>query len=734
MHQGPAPGAALFLRRFHEGRVRPGLAAAERRGEPLGDSFAFRGLLVLFVPVQFLLRLADEGGDGPFLHFRKYGTGLQTFPHSFHRRRGKQGIKPFIKLWITFLRFHNVLGVNGKKAYFPRGFGLWKTCVQLCRILQGRHNPVHIILRGKHPVFPGRRRPQGTVVRHTHEEHPLLRAGHRDVQQTDPLRQLLPSLLPGEDLRRRRIPADPVFRFFVFQADSQLRVRQDASLPAAGQASVQPEAENHRELQSLGLMHGHDTDHVVAFRKGGGSPLVPAAGLLLNKGQEFMQCIDSAALRFFRLGAEHLQVLLRRVPGRPDAGHGQVQRIAAEEPDEGAHRGHGRQLPPLPDPLVRLAAAVPKFALILKAGPESIIEGNVLFRILQADLCQLLIRKEEGRVLQRREQRPVQGRDVDQPQQLQEGRHLQPLIEIHAAVKEDPDSPLFQQVRHLLPVAADAGHEDNDILQVIAFLQQFPDPDGHIVCGDLQAIPGFILIRFQHIHNHRVEIFKRPPGDQAHIVRIIQLRRFLRHDIPENRVGRFQDFRPGAEVRLQGQVFPFRILPCILFLPVEEQSRIRQAEPVDALFHIADHEQMAFRRSVRARRQALDNLILNAGHILALIHEDLAPALPDRGTHRLRPKDLQGIMLQVIEVQHPQLRLPLRELLRCQRCDLPQSLQRFPHVPEVPFHGLGRTADHRLQFPVDILQFFPVLFVPFLPVLLQAVHLRPGRQTPENGK
>ena len=57
--------------------------------------------------------------------------------------------------------------------------------------------------------------------------------------------------------------------------------------------------------------------------------------------------------------------------------------------------------------------------------------------------------------------------------------------------------------------------------------------------------------------------------------------------------------------------------------PVQEKLRICQAETVNALLHIADHEQAA---SVRSK--LLDQLILDAGHILAFIHEYIPVALP----------------------------------------------------------------------------------------------------------
>ena len=161
---------------------------------------------------------------------------------------------------------------------------------------------------------PRRGIPQGFILPGAHEEHPLLRPGHRHIQEPDPLRPLLHLLLPGEDGISRGIARDPVLRPLVFQADAELRVDQDALSPHPVHRPVQPRAEDHGKLQPLRFVHRHDADDIVPFRQGCRRPGVPAAGLFRYIGQEAPQRPDAAPFRLFRLAAEHLQVPLGRMP------------------------------------------------------------------------------------------------------------------------------------------------------------------------------------------------------------------------------------------------------------------------------------------------------------------------------------------------------------------------------------------------------------------------------------
>ena len=80
---------------------------------------------------------------------------------------------------------------------------------------------------------------------------------------------------------------------------------------------------------------------------------------------------------------------------------------------------------------------------------------------------------------------------------------------------------------------------------------------------------------------------------------------------------------------------------------VPEQPGLRHAEAVDALLHVAHHEQV---RAPVVMAQGLEKLVLRAVYVLAFVHEDmLEPVPPLRGDRSIR-QDFQRQLLEIPEI------------------------------------------------------------------------------------
>ena len=109
-----------------------------------------------------------------------------------------------------------------------------------------------------------------------------------------------------------------------------------------------------------------------------------------------------------------------------------------------------------------------------------------------------------------------------------------------------------------------------------------------------------------------------------------------------------------------------------LFGIIPEQFRLGHAETIDALLHVADHEQVGI---FIVMAQRLDDGVLGGVDVLAFVHENmlepLAPLLGDL----VAGQYLQRQLLQIRKVNPARSPLGGRKL----RAECPRQLQQCPH-------------------------------------------------------
>ena len=89
--------------------------------------------------------------------------------------------------------------------------------------------------------------------------------------------------------------------------------------------------------------------------------------------------------------------------------------------------------------------------------------------------------------------------------------------------------------------------------------------------------------------------------------------------MPKHLIRRFQHVFAAAEVLLQENAAVQRIFLVVEGShPMQKQGRIGLAEAINALLHVADHEQ-----TVVIRMDCMQNCILYLRHILAFVHENM---------------------------------------------------------------------------------------------------------------
>ena len=158
-------------------------------------------------------------------------------------------------------------------------------------------------------MVPGRHVPDRPVSIRSDQEQFFLGTGNRHIEKTYFFRFHVMVFFPCEDFIGSRFPAQAPLRNLVAQTQTQLFIQLHPFSGSALQSLVQPQAEYHRELKTLGFVHGHDPDQVIIISQSR-SGLHFTAGCLLRKEiQEIPQTVYSMIRSLFRLKTEASEVL-----------------------------------------------------------------------------------------------------------------------------------------------------------------------------------------------------------------------------------------------------------------------------------------------------------------------------------------------------------------------------------------------------------------------------------------
>ena len=339
-------------------------------------------------------------------------------------------------------------------------------------------------------------------------------------------------------------------------------------------------------------------------------------------------------------------------------------------------------------------------------------------------MTQFFFRKVKGRIHQSGQQGKIQMGIIHQHQQVAENDYFLLFKEAAFSIKEDRNAPFLQQIRQFRSVGADLRHQDHHILiSVLLFLSHLPDLFRRMIRDSFQSC--LLLAHIQQIHHHGYMTFTVSAASPQLIRRrIFQVRSLFPHDVPENDIGCFQDFRTGTEVLLQENTLSR--VRSLIRNPGKKQLRIGLAESIDALLYIPDHKQGIFFPG-----QRLDQSILDRGNVLAFIHKYPLITAPDRFPDCFVLKNCQGFMFQIGKIQHTGsgfiLFIGQMGFFRNSR----KASQGISDFRKLPCDFLMIRQNPGLQFAADILQLFPVILVPFFPVNLPVIQVSQNRSFAE---
>ena len=137
-------------------------------------------------------------------------------------------------------------------------------------------------------------------------------------------------------------------------------------------------------------------------------------------------------------------------------------------------------------------------------------------------------------------------------------------------------------------------------------------------------------------------------GPQHGRLVIGNLRFLFPHGMGKHLIHRLKHVGIRAEILLQQNLAAGRVRgKGICLILAQKQGGIRQPEAINALLHIADHEQQV----LLPLMQGLQNGLLNAGHILILIDKQRVKVPGHLGAYVRMGQGLEGEMLQIAVIQ-----------------------------------------------------------------------------------
>ena len=180
-------------------------------------------------------------------------------------------------------------------------------------------------------------------------------------------------------------------------------------------------------------------------------------------------------------------------------------------------------------------------------------------------------------------------RIIQQHQQVTENLHFLLFKKGTLPVKENRNTLVFQHFRQFRTVRTDFRHQDHYVPETALFISHhFQNLIRGMICDRFQV--SLILSRLQQVDHHRFKsLTVCSSGFQFIFRRVFQIRGFLPHDVPENRICRFKNFRSRTIVFLQeNTLIRIRSLVCN---PGQEEFRVSQTETIDTLFYVSHHKQ-----------------------------------------------------------------------------------------------------------------------------------------------
>ena len=420
-----------------------------------------------------------------------------------------------------------------------------------------------------------------------------------------------------------------------------------------------------RKFQSLGLVDAHDA-HALRGVRGLRHGRLAGFQLLAQMPDKGEEPPPAAALKFLRQREERTKIFPACSSSPHRAEHRRDMAALIERRDQLGERERLRALAQLAQQREE------PFGVLAPVRGERFVK--IAARRFRAQLGETVRREAEKRRAQHRDERHVLPRVVQYFEQREGHGDLHRFVKAAVALGGTVQPAALQRAAIVGKPCAGRAHEDDDVLlphraRLVRFIVLHREAAGdeplYVVRGEARLGPGrteLFRVALLRGHLHKMELRAAVgvlgiarPDVQGLILAVVQLAHFPGKDVAEHEVRRVQHRIARAEVFAQKELCALA-LRCVggvrvAQIVVEENTRVGEAEAVDALLDVADGEKV-FSFTGNGGEDAVLHLV----RVLVLVHHDLAVALRDRsrkvgGLSVRAEEQVNGLMLLVGEVR-----------------------------------------------------------------------------------
>ena len=494
----------------------------------------------------------------------------------------------------------------------------------------------------------------------------FLRARHGDVQHAQLLGLCLAAQLTLKCEPRSRGVFDRAFRVHADRPEAVFRVDEHGALEVhAAERAREVRKDHDRKFQSLGLVDAHDA-HALRGVRGLRHGRLAGFQLLAQMPDKGEEPPPAAALKFLRQREERTKIFPACGSSPHRAEHRRDMAALIERRDQLGERERPRALAQLAQQREEPCG------VLAPVRGECIVK--IAARRFRAQLGEPVRRKAEKRRAQHGDERHVLPRVVQYFEQREGHGDLHRFVKAAVALGGTVQPAALQRAAIVGKPCAGRAHEDDDVLlphraRLVRFIVLHREAAGdeplYVVRGEARLGPGrteLFRVALLRGHLHKMELRAAVgvlgiarPDVQGLILAVVQLAHFPGKDVAEHEVRRVQHRIARAEVFAQKELRALALRRVggvrVAQIVVEENTRVGEAEAVDALLDVADGEEV-FSFTGNGGEDAVLHLV----RVLIFVHHDLAVALRDRsrkvgGLSVRAEEQVDGLMLLVGEVR-----------------------------------------------------------------------------------
>ena len=530
----------------------------------------------------------------------------------------------------------------------------------------------------------------------------LFCTGQRNIQYTQLLAHHLAPLLHRDRRALDRVILHAARAVAALASEAQLLMHEHRLAQVGFIELLGTVRHNHnRELEPLGLVDGHDTHRAAGRLRAYGLEVL--AGLLhaAQQAHEREQSAEALPLERTRPLEKRQQVTLPLRAVRQRAIQAERAGLVVDLPQQAVDRLVARKLAQKVQPLQK------SFHLgeIRARSKQRVVIAHLA--VDQADVRQLLLGKADERRAQHTDQVDVLPWVVDDAEERHHRANFGGLEQAAALLRARRDTQLFKRSDKRARLCLGRAQQDDNIpgrdrtqrARVLvghreALVQQLPNAprrEPRLKRGLVRRV--VVLAEVRRVHEQhlglvarviRVRVVVRAEV-QGLAVGILQVAHGLAHDSRKQVVARAQHRRARAEVLSEYHAARLAVLRRVRVRKRtvfgQEDGRVSQPEPVNALFDITHHEQVGL-----VPGQRTEDRVLHGIRVLILVHRDLGKAL-GQGF-----RQLGGLPLVIQQTHREVLKVIEVRRVACALGGGKRVVERIHHVAQRGKRGRSQAA------------------------------------------